>query len=79
MSPEEREELMAAVTAAHRERGPRGEVKGHRAFYDLDDQARAAAFEHTLVLRRLEAASDSASLSTTARAVLARIRHAPNT
>ena len=76
MTPQERDELIAAVTTAHRERGPHGEIHGHRAFYDLDDQGRAAAFEQTLRLRTLEAAADPGSLSTTARAVLARLRGA---
>jgi len=76
MTPQERDELMAAVTTAHRERGPHGEIKGHRAFYDLDDASRAQVFEQTVSLRALEAAANPTSLRTTARAVLARIRRA---
>ncbi|HEY1960414.1 MAG TPA: hypothetical protein VGH28_32610 [Polyangiaceae bacterium] len=74
MTPEEREALVAAVTTAHRERGPRGEIRGHRAFYDLDEAARIEAFDETLRQRALEAATDAQGLSSTARAVLARIR-----
>lgn len=73
-SEEERESLIAAVTTAHRERGVRGEIKSHRAFHDLDDAGRAEAFDETLRARKIEAATDARGLSTTARAVLARIR-----
>ena len=74
MTPEERESLVAAVTTAHRERGPRGEIRGHRAFYDLDEAGRVEAFDETARQRALEAALDARGLSSTARAVLARIR-----
>ena len=74
MTPEEREALVAAVTTAHRERGPRGEIRGHRAFYDLDDAGRIEAFDETARQRSLEAALDVQGLSSTARAILARIR-----
>jgi hypothetical protein len=73
VTPEERESLIAAVTTAHRERGPRGEIGSHRAFHDLDEASRAAAFGETVRVRAIEAASDARGLSTTARAVLARI------
>lgn len=72
MTPEE-EILVEAVTTAHRERGPGGELRAHPAWHDLGDEGRAAAFERTVVQRRLEAALDPEGLSTTARAVLARI------
>lgn len=74
MTPEERASLVAAVTTAHRERSPRGEIRGHRAFYDLDEAGRAEAFDETLRVRTLEAASDPGGLTSTARAVLARLR-----
>lgn len=74
MTPEERESLVAAVTSAHRERGPHGEIRSHRAFHDLDEAGRAEAFEETLRVRAIEAAAVPSGLSTTARAVLARIR-----
>ena len=73
MTPEERESLVAAVTSAHRDRGPRGEIRGHRAFYDLDDAGRREAFDATLRVRTIETAADPRGLSSTARAVLARI------
>ena len=74
MTPEEREALVAAVTTAHRERGARGEIRGHRAFYDLDEAGRLESFEATTRQRALEAAADAEGLSTTARAVRARSR-----
>lgn len=74
MTPEEREALVAAVTTAHRERGARGEIRGHRAYYDLDDAGRVEAFDETARQRALEAALDAQGLSSTARAILARIR-----
>jgi hypothetical protein len=74
VTPEEREALVAAVTSAHRERGPHGELRAHRAFYDLDEAGRVEAFEETLRVRSIEAAADPEGLSSTARALLARIR-----
>ncbi len=70
-TPEERESLIAAVTSAHRERSAHGEIRAHRAFYDLDEAGRALAFEETLRVRAIESASGA---TTTARAILARIR-----
>ncbi len=72
MTPQEREALVAAVTTAHRARGPRGEIRSHRAFHDLDEAGRAEAFDETLRVRAVEAAASADGLSTTARAVLAR-------
>lgn len=74
MTPEEeRESLIAAVTTAHRARGVHGEIRSHRAFHDLDEAGRAEAFDETIRARKIEAATDPRGLSTTARAVLARI------
>ena len=73
MTPAARTELLAQVGSAHRERGPHGAILPHRAWFDLDEPGRQEAFEDALLLRALEAALDPAGLSTTARAVLARI------
>ncbi|HEY2368031.1 MAG TPA: hypothetical protein VGH87_16650 [Polyangiaceae bacterium] len=59
---------------AHRKRGVRGEIQSHRAFHDLDEAGRTEAFDETLRARTIEAATDGRGLSTTGRAVLARIR-----
>jgi hypothetical protein len=72
----DREALIEAVAGAFRPRDPFGEVRGHPAFYDLDEEGRAEAFEAARALRAMEAALDPEGLSTTARAVLARIRAA---
>ncbi len=73
MTPEERGSLIAAVTTAHRERTPLGEVRWHRAFFDLDEGGRREAYEETLAQRAVESAVDPEGLSTTARAILERI------
>lgn len=73
---DDREVLIEALAGAHRHRGPLGEVRPHPAFFDLDEAGREEAFEVARELRRVEAALDPEGLSTTARAVLARIRAA---
>jgi hypothetical protein len=65
--------LLEQVTSAHRERGVDGVIRGHPAWFDLDEAGRVAAFDATLELRRLEQAADPDGLSTTARALLARL------
>ena len=74
MTPEERALLVAAVTSAHRERDPHGEIRAHRAFWDLDDEGRTAAHDETAKLRELERVTSADGMTTTARAILARIR-----
>jgi hypothetical protein len=67
------EALIEQLGSAHRERGPLGQVRSAAAFHDLSEAARERAFQRTQVLRKLEAALDADGLSSTARAVLARI------
>ncbi len=69
-----REELIEAAAGSFRERNPQGGVKSHPAWHDLDPAGRVEAFDVAIQMRALEAALDPAGLSTTARAVLARIR-----
>lgn len=77
MTPEEREALIEAVTNAHRAIDPFTRmVRGHEAFHDLDDDGRRTAYERTLATRTIERALDPEGLSTTVRAVLARLRNA---
>jgi hypothetical protein len=71
---EDREALVEQAAAAFRARDPHGRVLAHPAFYDLDEAGRAEAFALATRLRALEAALDPEGLSTTARAVLARIQ-----
>ena len=74
MTPEEREALIEAVTTAHRAKDPFTRMtRAHESWHDLDEEGRRIAYERTVVQRTMEAALDGEGLSTTARAVLARI------
>lgn len=74
MTPEERESLIEAVTTAHRANDPFTRMtRAHQAWHDLDAAGRQAAYERTLAQRKIEAALDGEGISTTGRAVLARI------
>jgi hypothetical protein len=73
MSPEE-EALVESACTAWRPRATDGRVRFHPAWHDLDAGGRREVFERTVQLRALEQALDSDGMSTTARAVLARIR-----
>ena len=64
--------LIEEVAGAYRPR-PRDELRYHPAWHDLGPEGRLRAFERARSLRRLEAAWDPDGLSTTVRAVLARI------
>lgn len=71
-TPEDQERLIEALAGAWRPRDPR-RLRFHPAFFDLDAAGRIEAFDRAATLRQMEAALDSDGLSTTARAVLARI------
>jgi hypothetical protein len=64
--------LVEQVASAHRPT-PRDALRYHPAWHDLGSDGRARAFELAKALRAVEAALDPDGLSTTARAVLARI------
>lgn len=66
--------LVEKVFTAHRRRAPDGSIQPSPAWADLGEAARRDAFEEAVKLRRLESALDPKGLSTTAHAVLARIR-----
>jgi hypothetical protein len=66
--------LIEQLLSAHRERGVRGDIRVAPAFHDLSPEARAEAFQLTLLQRTLEAAQDPEGLSSTARALLARLK-----
>lgn len=66
--------LIEQLTSAHRERNQRGEIQFARAFHDLEPDARRRAFDAALQQRALEAALDPEGLSSTARAVLSRLK-----
>jgi hypothetical protein len=55
----------------------RDELRYHPAWHDLDAKGRMRAFERARALRKVEAAIDPEGLSTTARAVLAKIIGTP--
>jgi hypothetical protein len=68
--------LLEAAVSAHRSQDPQGSLRFHPAFFDLDAAGREELFAATARQRQLERLADPAGLSTTARAVLARIRRA---
>ncbi len=75
MTAQERALLIEQAASAHRDRDPRdGRAQTHPGWRDLGDAVRAEGFDLAARARTLEAALDPAGLSTTARAVLARIR-----
>ena len=74
--PRAREELIEAAAGAWRPRRPDGSLGPHPVWADLDEAGRREAFEAARLSRRLEAALDAEGLSSTARAVMARIRGA---
>jgi hypothetical protein len=69
---EEEDVLVEQVAGADRP-PPRGTLRYHPAWHDLDEAGRERAYELARALRKIEAALDPDGLSTTARAVLARI------
>jgi hypothetical protein len=73
---EQDELLIEAAAAAWRPLDPHGGITVLPAWHDLDDAGRREAFEVARTMRALEAAVDQAGLSTTGRAVLARVRRA---
>ena len=69
----ERERLIEEAASAWRTAGPNA-IRSHPAWADLDAEGRQAAYDLARLMRRLEAALDAEGLSSSARAVLARIR-----
>lgn len=65
-------DLVEEVASAYRPEG-RDELRYHPAWHDLGPEGRRKAFELARALRPLEAALDPDGLTTTARAVLARL------
>lgn len=72
MTDEDKQLLIEQVAGAYRPHAG-DELPYHKAWHDLDADGRVRAFELARTLRTLEAALDGEGLSTTARAVLARI------
>jgi hypothetical protein len=67
--------LIEELAGAHRP-PHRSEVPAHPRFLDVSPEARETAYRLACELRPLEAALDPEGLSTTARAVLARLSSA---
>lgn len=72
MTKAEEDLLVEQVASAYRPHVG-DELTYHKAWHDLDAAGRVRAYELAHALRALEAALDDDGLSTTARAVLARI------
>ncbi|HSO37636.1 MAG TPA: hypothetical protein VLT33_34155 [Labilithrix sp.] len=70
--PDDEELLVEQVASAYRPRA-RDELRYHPAWHDLGEAGRTRAADLARALRKVEAAMDPEGLSTTARAVLARI------
>ncbi len=69
-----RDTLVEAAASAWRARNLDGSIRPSGAWLDLDASGRTEAHDAAARARMLEAALDSEGLTTTARAVLARIR-----
>jgi hypothetical protein len=74
MATPETDELVEAAAGAFRERGVNGDVRFAPAWWDLDEAGRRQAFEAACLNRVIEGALDPQGLSSTARAVVARLR-----
>ncbi len=72
MTPDDEDLLIEQVAGAWRP-AHGDELTYHKAWHDLDAAGRVKAFERARALRTVEAALDPDGLSTTARAVLARL------
>ncbi len=68
-----RDELIEQAASAFRATDRDGRVRASPAFFDLGEAERVRAFDAASASRKLEAALDPRALSSTARAVLARI------
>lgn len=66
--------LIEQVVSAWRPRDRDGGVRAHPAWHDLPEDLREAAAKQARRQRRMEAALDPEGLSSTAKAVLAKIR-----
>lgn len=67
------DDLIEEVAGAWRPAPIGDELRYHPSWHDLDAAARVRAYERACALRTAEAALDAEQLSSTARAILARI------
>ncbi|HEY4182192.1 MAG TPA: hypothetical protein VGM90_35355 [Kofleriaceae bacterium] len=75
MTEDEKQLLIEQVAGAWRPDAG-DELTYHKAWHDLDDDARLVAADRARALRKIESALDGEGLSTTARNVLAKITRA---
>jgi hypothetical protein len=76
MKGPDRESLVEAASSAFRPPDALGSIRFDPAWHDLDADGRREAADAARTQRRLEALLDEQGLSSTARAVLQRIRRA---
>jgi hypothetical protein len=76
MASSDDELLREQVVSAWRPRDIDGGVRSHPAWHDLPEPERTRAHDEAARARRMEAALDPEGLSSTARAVLARLTRA---
>jgi hypothetical protein len=74
MNDRDRDNLVEAAASAYRPRDPLGSIPFHPAWHDLDAEGRRQAAATAQEQRRLESLLDEQGLSSTAHAVLRRIR-----
>lgn len=74
MTPEQRASLIEQVATAWRPRDRDGGAREHPVWHDLEADDRLTSFEIGTQLRMIEALLDPQGLSSTAHAVLRRIR-----
>jgi hypothetical protein len=74
MNHKQQDLLLEQATTAWRPRDPAGAIAAHPAFWDLDEPGRVRLHATIERQRLLEAAIDAEGWSSTARAVIARIR-----
>ena len=74
MNERERENLIEAAVSAWRPRDLDGRLQPHPAWADLSEANRERLYRETVLQRRFEAAVDPDGLSSTARAVMRRLR-----
>ncbi len=77
MNAHDRLLLIEAVCSSYRERDAFGRILPSPAWWDLSPDDRDLAFDAQVASRELERALDVDGLSTTARAVLARLPYLP--
>ena len=74
MTGDEKDVLIEQAVSAYRERNASGRILPSATWFDLSEDERDVLFVRQLESRILESALDATGLSSTARAVLSRLR-----